>query len=78
MGVRVEGYTVGGETRHINSAFFTFRLLDKTVALPQLLLETKVCMHHNVYIHVAPCTECVYYLLHTMYSFTLDSEREGS
>jgi hypothetical protein len=42
VGVRVEGYTVGGETRHINSAFFTFRLLDKTVALPQLLLETKI------------------------------------
>ena len=48
VGVRVEGYTVGGETRHINSAFFTFRLLDKTVALPQLLLETKVYMYCTV------------------------------
>ena len=42
VGVRVEGYTVGGETRHINSAFFTFRLVDQSVAMPQLLLETKV------------------------------------
>jgi acyl-CoA hydrolase len=42
VGVRVEGYTVGGETRHINSAFFTFQLEDQSIALPQLLLETQV------------------------------------
>jgi hypothetical protein len=33
---------VGGETRHINSAFFTFQLEDQSIALPQLLLETQV------------------------------------
>ena len=42
VGVRVDGYTVRGELRHINSAFFTYRLKDQTVALPQLLLETEV------------------------------------
>ena len=36
---------MGGETRHINSAFFTFQLEDQSVALPQLLLETQV---HNL------------------------------
>ena len=46
VGVRVEGYEVGGETRHINSAFFTFRLVSSTVALPQLVFETKVPMQY--------------------------------
>ena len=51
MGVRVEGYTVGGETRHINSAFFTFRLADNAVTLAQLLLQTKVHTHNALCMH---------------------------
>ena len=43
VGVRVEGYAVGEEKRHINSAFFTFRPADTDCQLPELVTDTKVC-----------------------------------
>ena len=52
----MEGYTVDGERRHINSAFFTFRLVDKSIALPQLILETKVHVHLHTPIHIHDIT----------------------
>ena len=42
VGVRVEGFAVGGESRHINSAFFTFRPQDDNVILPDLIMDTQV------------------------------------
>lgn len=41
VGVRVEGYAVGEEKRHINSAFFTFRPADTDCQLPELVTDTK-------------------------------------
>ncbi len=42
VGVRVEGYDVGGEPRHINSAFYMFRadLSDKVI--PEPVPDSKV------------------------------------
>ena len=42
VGVRVEGFAVGGESRHINSGFFTFRPQDDDVILPNLVTDTQV------------------------------------
>ena len=42
VGVRVEGFAVGGERRHINSAFFIFRPSDESVILPKLIPDSKV------------------------------------
>ena len=41
VGVRVEGYEVGGEKRHINSAFYIFLVTDKEAALPKLIADTQ-------------------------------------
>ncbi len=40
VGVRVEGYAVGEERRHINSAFITFRPVEETISLPKLIVDT--------------------------------------
>ena len=42
VGVRVDGYAVGGERRHINSAFYTFRPKDDNTPLPELIPDTEV------------------------------------
>ena len=42
VGVRVDGYAVGGERRHINSAFYTFRPKDDDTPLPELIPDTEV------------------------------------
>ena len=42
VGVRVEGYAVGEERRHINSAFFIFRTTDESVILPKLVPNDEV------------------------------------
>ena len=42
VGVRVEGFAVGGERRHINSAFFIYRPQDDSVTLPRLVADSKV------------------------------------
>lgn len=38
----MEGFAVGGEDRHINSAFFTFRPQNDDVILPDLVTDTQV------------------------------------
>ena len=38
----MEGYAVGGEKRHINSAFYIFRVTEENVCLPKLLADTEV------------------------------------
>lgn len=42
VGVRVEGFAVGGERRHINSAFFIYRPRDESVVLPKLIPDSQV------------------------------------
>ena len=42
VGVRVDGYAVDGERRHINSAFYTFRPKDDDTPLPELIPDTEV------------------------------------
>ena len=42
VGVRVDGYAVDGERRHINSAFYTFRPKDDNTPLPELIPDTEV------------------------------------
>ena len=42
VGVRVEGFAVGGERRHINSAFFIYRPCDENVTLPKLIPDSQV------------------------------------
>ena len=43
VGVRVEGYDVGGEPRHINSAFYIFRADQGDLIIPEPVTESKVC-----------------------------------
>ena len=38
----MEGFAVGGEDRHINSAFFTFRPQNDDIILPDLVTDTQV------------------------------------
>ena len=47
--MRVEGYAVGEDKRHINSAFFTFRPVDTDCQLPELVTDTEVCSYNNNY-----------------------------
>ena len=58
--MRVEGYAVGEDKRHINSAFFTFRPVDTDCQLPELVTDTEVCSYNNNYSgsrnNVATCT----------------------
>ena len=42
VGIRVEGYAVGEERRHINSAFYIFRVTEEDMALPKLIADTEV------------------------------------
>ncbi|XP_064392376.1 acetyl-coenzyme A thioesterase-like [Halichondria panicea] len=42
VGVRVEGYDVGGEPRHINSAFYIFRADQGDLIIPEPVIESKV------------------------------------
>jgi hypothetical protein len=44
VGVRVEGFAVGGERRHINSAFFIYRPCDESITLPKLISDSQVHM----------------------------------
>lgn len=44
VGVRVEGYAVGEERRHVNSAFYIFQATEENVILPKLVAETEVCV----------------------------------
>ena len=48
VGVRVEAYAVGGFTRHIQSAYFTFVSPDENgnpLQLPKMMAINKVCSH---------------------------------
>ena len=38
----MEGFAVGGERRHINSAFFSYRPCDEGVTLPRLIPDSQV------------------------------------
>ena len=51
VGIRVEGYAVGEEKRHINSAFYIFRAMDENVVLPKLVADSEVGMYVWVLYH---------------------------
>ncbi len=58
VGVRVEGYAVGGEERHINSAFFIFRATEEGLVLPKLVPDGQVRLK-NYYCHVSALESCL-------------------
>lgn len=63
VGIRVEGYAVGGEERHINSAFYIFRVTEENVTLPRLIADTEVqccvlVLCRIVWCYVQNCAQC--------------------